>query len=199
MSVRYGISLVLEPLVTAALHRARQVICSQYACWAAEMHMVHLPLVGTYECPESQVPALGAALQEIASDFSRDNPSCLLSRRQVTAEPAHGGSIFLEFALGQAPGQLRASVAGIVPGTEPEAGVPALRFALMQHSNLVESVFDSAVTFASGLVEGLELPLYARPAQLVFIRFESEAAGENWSTGGWALDLRWRILASYPL
>jgi len=33
----------------------------------------------------------------------------------------------------------------------------------------------------------------------VLLRFESEVAGEDWSHGGWAADLRWNLLASYPI
>ena len=43
MSIRYGVSLLTDPDFTARLYRARQLICGQFACWAAEMHMVHLP------------------------------------------------------------------------------------------------------------------------------------------------------------
>ena len=225
MSSRYGISLVPQPSFTAGLHRARQVICSQYASWAAEMHMVHLPLFGYFQCPENAVQPLETALESVARDFKRDNPNVFLSREGVTSEAADGGSIFLEFAdagnvlaepsgrghSGQgrnnnptaapAIGHLREAAAGVIAGLHlnPEASGQSLSFALMQHATLPGPVFESAVTFAAGVIEGLELPRYTSLAQLVFIRFESDAAGEDWSKGGWAADLRWRILGSYPL
>jgi len=42
MSIRYGIGLALEPAFTSRAYRARQLICGQYASWAAEMNMVYL-------------------------------------------------------------------------------------------------------------------------------------------------------------
>lgn len=162
--------------------------------------MVHLPLVSSFSYPDDHAQRLVAALERVASEFTRENPAFLLCRRGVVAEAEYGGSIFLEFAEVEAITKLRAAataLAGPVSGTESDGA--ALRFALMQHAGVTESVFRSAVTFAEGLVEGLELPSYATLGQLVFIRFESDAAGEDWSTGGWTTDLRWRILASYPL
>ena len=44
MSTRYSISLLPDPDFTARAYRARQLICGQYACWAAEMQMLHMPL-----------------------------------------------------------------------------------------------------------------------------------------------------------
>ena len=44
MSIRYGVSLLTDPDFTARAYRARQLICVQYACWAAEMQMLHMPM-----------------------------------------------------------------------------------------------------------------------------------------------------------
>jgi hypothetical protein len=49
------------------------------------------------------------------------------------------------------------------------------------------------------VIQDLEIPEETRAWQLVLLRFESDAAGEDWSQGGWAADLRWNLLASYPI
>ena len=69
----------------------------------------------------------------------------------------------------------------------------------MQHAELPPTVFDSAVVFAGAVVRDLEIPNETPAWQLVLLRFESDAAGEDWSHGGWAADLRWNLLASYPI
>ena len=63
----------------------------------------------------------------------------------------------------------------------------------------ISRAFGSAVAFADGVVQDLEIPNETRAWQLVLLRFESDAAGEDWSQGGWAADLRWNLLASYPI
>ena len=98
MSVRYGISLILEPSFTAGLHRARQVICSQYGCWAAEMHAVHLPLTGYFPCPEAVAPSVVAGLERVAAEFCSRSSLIFLARRGLAAAAGDRGSIYLEFA-----------------------------------------------------------------------------------------------------
>ena len=44
MSTRYGIDLVLDPAFTAKAYQTRQIVCGQYASWAAEMQMLRMPL-----------------------------------------------------------------------------------------------------------------------------------------------------------
>ena len=98
MSVRYGISLILEPSVTAGLHRARQVVCSQYGCWAAEMHSVHLPLTGYFPCPEQEIPSLAAALEKVVEEFQADYPDAFVVRTGILADRQEEGSIYVPFA-----------------------------------------------------------------------------------------------------
>ena len=205
MSVRYGISLVPQPSFTVRVHHARQTICSQYAAWAAEMHMVHLPLIDYFHCPEEMVQSVDAGLERVAQEFLRDNPGVFLSRQGVVSETENGGNIYLEFAdaPGQRPavGELQAAVAQVLNQRhlQPEQDVPSLRIALMQRSDLPLPVFQSAAFFAAGVFDGSDLPQYAKLGQLVLIRFESDAAGDEWSKGGWAADLRWQIVNSFPL
>ncbi len=73
------------------------------------------------------------------------------------------------------------------------------RISLMQHAELPPTVFESAVVFAGAVINDLDIPNETRAWQLVLLRFESDAAGEDWSHGGWAADLRWNLLASFPI
>ena len=70
---------------------------------------------------------------------------------------------------------------------------------LMQHAELSPRVFESAITFASAVIKDLGIPEETQAWQLVLIRFESDSTGEDWSHGGWAVDLRWNLLASYSI
>ena len=208
MSVRYGISLILEPAFTAGLHRARQVICSQYGCWAAEMHSVHLPLTGYFACPEPEAPSLGAALEKIAAEFRIEHPHAFLVREGTIPDTEGERSIYLAFTDGNdslsepdTAGLLQAEVAEVLSRLNLTVGAETipLRFALLKHSGLPGQVFQSAARFAEGVVRGLELPARVALSELALFRYESAAAGEDWEEGGWAVDLSWQIIGSYPL
>ena len=214
MSIRYGISLILEPGFTAGLHRARQVVCSQYGCWAAEMHSVHIPLTDYFACPEDAAPSVAAGLEQAAADFRSRNPLAYLSRRRVSAETAGEGSIYVVFTeasnpLARAGGgqaqtvsidRLRAGVSGALGHSNVSTEMaPDLRFGLLLFAHLPSAVFQSAVRFAEGVVDGVDLPISARISDLAVFRYESVAANEEWSEGSWATDLSWRMVNSYGL
>ena len=220
MSIRYGISVILQPAFTAQVHRARQTLCNQYGCWAAEMHPVHLPLIDYFPCPEEMAQSVDAGLERAA----RESPGITLYQHSVVAAPDDTGNIFLDFAAGVHPtspagravnelGQWRDAVIeilgpvyGLSPYLEPHRETDQEnyrpRIALMQYASLPPRVFESAVTFAQAVVADLPVPERASPWQLALIRFESYAAGEDWADwnrGGWAADLRWQFINSYPL
>ena len=216
MSVRYGISVIPQPSITAGIHRARQTLCNQYATWAAEMHPVHLPLIDYFPCPDEMVESVDAGVERVAGE----SPRITLHRPKVVAAPDDPGNIFLDFAgadpAGKAVDELRqlrdavietlGQVYGLAPYLELHREVGRedypLRIALMQHANLPPRVFESAVTFAqevvSSVVSSVESDGRTPLWQLVLIRFESDAAGDDWNAGGWAADLRWQIVSSYP-
>lgn len=122
MSVRYGVSLLLDPAFSAGLHRARQVICSQFGCWAAEMHSVHVPLTAYFHCPDEKVPALAAALESSVLDAPEplnpahpepvERPAVL---RQPVSADASEGSIYLPFVPAHpGPGEGRSDDLGSI-------------------------------------------------------------------------------------
>ena len=218
MSIRYGISLVLEPSFTAGLHRARQVICSQYGRWAAEMHAVHVPLTGYFPCQAAVVPSIEASLEGVAAGFRNRNPYTLVGRRGLMAEVENRGNIYVDLAdagdgtLGldggrgadsrqQSIGRLRSEVAATLAqyNLNGPAEGDRLRFALLQCADMPTPVFHSAVRFAEGILDGVGLAICGRVFELAFFRYESDAAGEDWDSGGWAVDLRWQIVNSFPL
>ncbi len=216
MSIRYGISLTLEPSFTAGLHRARQVTCSQYGRWAAEMHAVHVPLTGYLPCREALAPSIEASLEEIAARFRDRNPGAFVSRRGVTADAGNRGNIYVELAdagggpggggTGPGPGGqpialLRSQVTETLAQHNLEAFAEGdgLRFALLQCADMPAPVFDSAVRFAEGIIDGVDLAVRGQVFDLALFRYESDAAGEDWEGGGWAGDLRWEVVNSFPL
>ena len=208
MSVRYGVSLVLDPSFSAGLHRARQVICSQYGCWAAEMHSVHLPLTGYFPCHDEEVLPLAAALEKVADDFRSAYPDASVLRESDVTDAPEEGSIYVPFACQSSslsePGErnlLQDEVAEVLSRLNLSLGGEPLpfRFPLLQFSGLPAPVFQSAVRFAAGVVNGLQLPTRVYPFELALFRYESAAAGEDWDNGNWATDLSWKMINAYDL
>lgn len=214
MSVRYSIALIPEPSFTARVYRARQILCGQYASWAAEMHMLHLALTGFFECPDSGVESLSAGLARIAEEIHRRVPRFPLLHRGVSTLPDTVGNIHLDFTVSANPmvrsqrelNILRQEVIGLLEQTEGVVlDLSSARENFHPHINLIEyanlppAVFNTAVEFARAVLRDLQVPHETRTWQLVLLRFQSEAAGDNWDNGGWAADLRWQLLDTYPL
>lgn len=209
MSIRYGVLLVPEPSFTGLAYRARQLICGQFGSWAAEMHMVHLTVAQFFQCPDSAVAAVDAGLAGIAEQSNREAPQFPLSHRGVATFPDEGRTIFLDFNPSQTPAALHNLHANVIDLLQRTPGViPDLRFALgdywphltlMQHANLPPAVFADALEFAGAVVEDLRLPAATGAWRLLLVRFQSEAAGDDWGGGRWAADLRWEVTSSYGL
>jgi len=208
LSTRNGISVTLEPAFTAGLHRARQVICSQYGCWAAEMHSVHLPLTGYFPCPEAEVPSLATALEKVAGDFRSEYPDAHVIRAGTLAYTPENGSIHVPLAGAEKSLSesrevelLQAEVIEVVSRFNLSLGgeLLPLEFALLQYSGLPNHVFQSAFRFAEGVVAGLQLPTRVALSELALFRYESTAAAEDWDNGAWAADLSWQIINTFPL
>jgi hypothetical protein len=219
MSVRYGIGLVPEPAFTARVYQARQIICGQYACWAAEMFPVHLPLAMFFRCPEEAVAPVSAGLERIAGQTRG-----LVLRPEsspVAALPGAAGGIALDLvdpvnswqdrpirALQQAILQMLAKVEGVA--REPQRGEPEFRpqVPLMQEAALPPDAFQGAVEFAKGVVREVLGMGQASPrpwtmgGALLLMRLESIAADAEaggWEQGRWARDLRWSLTAACSL
>ena len=215
MSVRYGVALIPEPSFTARVYRARQLICGQYGAWAAEMHLIQLPVVEFFECTDPTEEELSSGLARIAEQTRERALRFPLLSRGVATLPVNVGDIHLDFTVSANPRErqqrelnlLHTSVLGLLEQTEgvipPDAGSSGENYHphinLMQHADLPASVFDSAVDFARAVLRDLEVPNDTRAWQMLFIRFESDAAGNDWGAGRWAADLRWRVLAAYPM
>ena len=121
-------------------------------------------------------------------DFTVPDPEDCRQRRFLTLNALRTDVLEL---LGQ--------VYGVNTGNVPSSDEYRPHISLMQHGELPPTVFESALAFADAVVRDLEIPTETRAWQLVLLRFESDAAGEDWSQGGWAADLRWNLLASYPI
>ena len=209
MTVRYGVLLVPQPSFTARVYRARQLICGQYGAWAAEMQMVHLAVSGFFQCTDSEVPVLDAGLKEVAALSRRDMPQLVLSNGGVNSFPGDYGNIFLDFASVGDAGPfdvLRGNVVcflnqapGVVRGLLADGPIYRPHLPLMQYARLPADVFSDATEFARAVVADLGVPATTRAWRLPLVRFHSEAAGDDWSGGGWAADLSWELLSSHPL
>lgn len=209
MSIRYTVGLALDPVFTARAYRARQLICGQYACWAAEMHLVSLPLTGYFGCPDSSVESLDTGLAGVASKVRETSPRFTLTHQGVRDLPGVTGHIFLDFsepdraqpvcALQRCVGELLHKTPGIAQeGLFPGEGYRP-QLPLMQYGDLPVTVFADAVEFARAVVTDLEVPDAARAWRLLLLRLRSDAAGESWEGGRWAADLRWQVISSDPL
>ena len=209
MSIRFGVALALEPVFTARAYRARQLICGQYASWAAEMHMVHLALADYFVCPDSAVAQLESGLSAVAAESRRRAPQFPLANRGVVSLPDMPGHAFLDFAGGDSSEGLASLYSSVVAVLEQTPGVCTNlknarvnyqpRLPLLQHAKLPAPVIEDVMEFARSVVTDLQIPATTQAWRLLLLRFQSDAAGENWDAGLWAADLRWELLGSHPL
>jgi len=214
VSVRYGVELIPDPAYTARVYRARQLICGQYGAWAAEMHMLHLALADFFRCTDAALAGLSAGLSGISEGCHQRVLRFPLLSRGVFTFPNTTGNLHLDFQVSENPSDrrqrelnaLHENVTRLLEQTE--GVVPDLRYSrenyrphitLMQFADLTPEVLASAGVFARAVLRDLEVPHETRAWQMVLVRFESDAAGEDWHDGGWKADLRWRILNTYPL
>ena len=209
MSIRYGIALIPEPAFTARAYRARQLICGQYATWAAEMHMLHLTVADFFECPEENVSELQKQLASISKQTRDIVPKFEITNSGVGTFPGISGNIFLNFATGDKSRSLYKLHNDVINGLKTISDITCdARFSgnaywphitLMQRGDLPAPVFEAAVHFSGVVVNDLQIPVVTTAWQLTLTRFESDMAGTDWDDGGWAADLRWTVLNSYPL
>ena len=217
MSTRYNVSLITDPDFTARAYRARQLICGQYACWAAEMHMVHMAMSDYFPLSagaESAAPAearLAQELETLAERYRRVSPRFPLFNRGITTtRPTEtDGNIWLDFSpevVNESLYRLQHMVSDLLE-RNPSVGGERRAFGsefppqipLLSHADLPDSVFDGAADFARAVTDELKVSQITRAWRLALTRFESAAAGDDWSGGRWATDLQWRAIASFRL
>ena len=205
MSVRYGVELVFEPGFTARVYRARQLVCGQFGCWAAEMHLLRMTLAPYFPVPEAGLPALSEELAGAAAASRQFSPGFAATPGAITAAP-ETGSVFLEFADGneallalQAAAQSAAAKADWYINSPAAAAEFRPRIALLEYGGLPAPILADAAEFAGVVASDLQLPPLAHAWRLLLVRYESAAAGDDWGDGRWAADVSWRQLQSWPL
>ena len=215
MSIRYVVSLLTDPDFTARAYRSRQLICGQYACWAAEMHMVHMPLSDYFPLDADAYPdaeaQLALELERLAERYRRVSPRFPLFNRgiSVTRPAEDDGNIWLDFSpevVNESLYRLQGMAADALERS-PAVGGQRRTFSadfppqipLLSHASLPDSVFDGALEFARSVTDELKVSQITRAWRLALTRFESNAAGDDWSGGRWAADLQWRAIGSYGL
>ena len=171
--------------------------------------MLHLPLVEYFQCPEPDIDSVDGLLETVARETREATPRFNLNHRGVTTWPDRPGDVGLDFSGGGASAPLNAlhrsltDQLGRVPGVTLGDGASGKEFqpriALMQHADLPGSVLADAEKFAKAVVVDLQVPVRTRAWRLLLVRFQSQAAGEDWSDGSWAADLSWRTLSSHEL
>ena len=206
MSIRFGVLLIPSPSFTARVYRARQLICGQYGSWAAEMHMLHLTVAGFFQCSEAALAEVEAGLQIAAEESCQREPRFSLHQQGVTGA---SGNIFLDLSGPQRPEALHKlhgdvvdivrRVSGAVLEMEHVEGGYWPHVTMMQYAKLPSAVMADALEFAQGVVDDLAVPESTNAWRLLLVRFQSQAAEEDWSEGRWAPDLSWDIISSYPL
>lgn len=199
MSIRYGIDLVLQPSFTAKVYKTRQIVCGQYSAWAAEMQMLRMVLTPYFPCPNDRLPVLASQVESIASE-SRSQQPCLLTRAGIVADKAMNG-VVMEFEASTELLDLQRMVQGAAQshsdGLLAEPFSP--RIALLEFGAFPEAILPDAVEFAEGVASGLDVPQVATLWRLLLTRYSSEAAGDDWSNGRWAVDLSWHQLSSHAV
>lgn len=206
MSIRFGVLLIPSPSFTARVYRARQLICGQYGSWAAEMHMLHLTVAGFFQCSEAALAEVEAGLQIAAEESRQREPRFSLHQQGVTGA---SGNIFLDLSGPQRPEALHKlhgdvvdivrRVSGALLEMEHVEGGYWPHVTMMQYAKLPSAVMADALEFAQGVVDDLAVPESTNAWRLLLVRFQSQAAEEDWSEGRWAPDLSWDIISSYPL
>ncbi|MEE8465058.1 MAG: hypothetical protein V3S68_01180 [Dehalococcoidia bacterium] len=209
MSTRLGIELVMEPAFTARAYRARNIVCGQYASWAAEMHLMRMSVVGYFECADTAVDLLVHDAARLAEGSRKRSPGFPIDCLGVAngAESGNPGSVYLDFqqtgsdhplaVLQREAVTLAGGLTGAVLLPEGDGFHPKVN--LMEYANLPPAVMADALEFAKGVTIDLGVPAIARAWRLVVLRYQSEAAGDDWSQGAWAPDLRWEYVSSYPV
>ncbi len=213
MSIRYAISLLTDPDFTARAYRARQLVCGQFACWAAEMHMVHLPMSDYFAIDggEEAADILAGELEQLATRYRRVSPRFPMFNRGITTtrDSEADGNIWLDFSpevVNESLYRLQSMTADLLERS-PAVSEPRRVYGpvfppqmpLLSHADLPDTVFDSAVEFARAVTDELKVSQITRAWRMTLTRFESAAAGDDWSGGSWAADLSWRVLGSYGL
>ena len=204
MSTRYGIELVFNPEFNSGIYRVRQLVCGQYGCWAAEMHMLRMSLAPYFECPEDGLADLNREISQAAEDSRSRNPSMILPRTGISTDDA-SRSVFLHFgdpdgALGSLR-QMAVDAVGRVGGAKIPGFAQefAPRVALLEYGDVDPAILADAAEYAGGAATSVDLAMMGTAWRLLIVRYSSEAAGDDWSNGRWANDVSWKQLHSYPL
>lgn len=213
MSTRFGIELVMEPAFTARAYRTRNIVCGQFASWAAEMHMLRMSLVSYFQCSDAVLDHLAHGVGRLAEASRRRSPrfsiNCLgvAGGRAGVGDAAEGNNVYLDFRQTDSNHSLsilyRDAIAMLeeLPGAEPPTKRAEFhpKINLIEHANLPPAVLADATDFAKGVAIDVGVPSVARAWRLALLRYRSEAAGSDWSGGSWASDVRWENLSSYVL
>ena len=176
VSTRLGIELTVEPAFTARAYRTRNIICGQYASWAAEMHMLRMSVVSYFECADSVLDHLAHGAGRLAEESRQRSPRFSINCRGVDdGRSANGGNgernnIYLDFQqtdpnhpltlLRRDALKMLDDLPGAVSPQQQEDFHPKIN--LLEYANLPAAVMADASDFAKGVVMDVGIPAVAR-------------------------------------
>ncbi|HIF42658.1 MAG TPA: hypothetical protein EYG27_08915 [Dehalococcoidia bacterium] len=215
MSTRLGIELAVEPAFTARAYRTRNIVCGQYASWAAEMNMLRMSVISYFPCSDSVVDLLAHGVGRLAEDSRKRSPRFSINCLGVangrngngSGENGENNNLYLDFKqndINHPVAVLHREAAAMIEEL-PGASLPTVdspfhpKINLMEYANLPPTVMADAADFAKGVAIDVGVPVVARAWRLVLLRYLSDAAGDDWSHGSWSSDVRWEYLSSYVL
>ena len=210
MSTRLGIELAVDPTFTARAYRTRNILCGQYGSWAAEMHMLRMSLVPYFECSDIAIDSLVHGIKRVAENSNNRSPQFSINCQGVSMGNNGNGSrpnsIYFDFGqddLNHPLTTLHQDVSTMVdelPGaTLPVSDDFQHKIYLMEYSDLSTTIMGDALAFAQEVAMDVGVPEVPSAWRLVLLRYHSESAGDDWSNGSWASDIRWEYLVSHVL
>ena len=154
---------------------------------------------------------LAAELEQLSNRYRRVSPRFPMFNQGITTtRPTESdGNIWVDFSpevVNESLYRLQSLVADLLERNPAVSGDRLVygrdfppQMPLLSHADLPDSVFDAALEFARAVTDELKVSQITRSWRLILIRFESNAAGDDWSGGRWATDLSWKALASFGL
>jgi hypothetical protein len=177
------------------------------------MHMLRMSVVSYFECSDSVVDHLAHGVGRLAEESRQRSPrfaiNCLgvANGRNGDADNGERNNVFLDFQQTDLnhPLTILHRDAVTMVGDLPGAALPAAsgdfrpKINLIEYAALPSAVLADATDFAKGVAIDVGVPSVARAWRLSLLRYHSNAAGDDWSHGSWATDIRWENLSSYVL
>ena len=176
MSTRLGIELTVEPAFTARAYRTRNIVCGQYASWAAEMHMLRMSVISYFPCSDSVVDLLAHGVGRLAEDSRKRSPRFSINCLGVANGRNGNGSgennnLYLDFKqndINHPVAVLQREAAAMIEEL-PGASLPTVdspfhpKINLMEYANLPPMVMADAAVYETCSLASVLSTMVPRP------------------------------------